>query len=80
MYKSLSEVGGIRYTPEEQAFAQKIYATLISPPDELGSQSKVQPFDYERPGLGSTDVGDVSWTVPTVGLRTATWVPGTPLR
>ena len=27
---------------------------------------------------GSTDVGDVSWAVPTVGLGTATWVPGTP--
>nr|HPN70345.1 amidohydrolase [Saprospiraceae bacterium] len=27
---------------------------------------------------GSTDVGDVSYVVPTVGLRTATWVPGTP--
>lgn len=26
---------------------------------------------------GSTDVGDVSWTVPTIELRTATWVPGT---
>jgi aminobenzoyl-glutamate utilization protein B len=26
---------------------------------------------------GSTDVGDVSWVVPTVGLSTATWVPGT---
>ena len=26
---------------------------------------------------GSTDVADVSWTVPTVGLMTATWVPGT---
>ena len=38
----------------------------------------MQAFDFERPGLGSTDVGDVSWTVPTVGLRTATWVPGTP--
>ncbi|HET8897502.1 MAG TPA: hypothetical protein VFN09_01785, partial [Rhodanobacteraceae bacterium] len=25
-----------------------------------------------------TDVGDVSWNVPTVGLYTATWVPGTP--
>ncbi len=37
----------------------------------------MQAYDYERPGLGSTDVGDVSWTVPTVGLRTATWVPGT---
>jgi len=23
-------------------------------------------------------VGDVSWTVPTIGFRTATWVPGTP--
>ena len=27
---------------------------------------------------GSTDVGDVSWTVPTAGFSTATWVPGTP--
>ena len=29
-------------------------------------------------GGGSTDVGDVSYTIPTVGLSTATWVPGTP--
>ena len=29
-------------------------------------------------GYGSTDVGDISWLVPTAGLRTATWVPGTP--
>src|SRR4029079_3732108 len=26
---------------------------------------------------GSTDVGDISWVVPTAGLGTATWVPGT---
>ena len=32
----------------------------------------------EDAGGGSTDVGDVSWNVPTVGLRAATWVPGTP--
>ena len=78
MNAKLNEVGGFKYTPEEQAFAQKIYATLISPTEALGSEEKVQAFDFERPGLGSTDVGDVSWTVPTVGLRTATWVPGTP--
>ncbi|GIS19816.1 MAG: hypothetical protein CM15mP120_17320 [Pseudomonadota bacterium] len=30
-----------------------------------------------RQGMGSTDVGDVSWLVPTVGFTTATWVPGT---
>ena len=29
-------------------------------------------------GMGSTDVGDVSWTVPTAEFTTATWVPGTP--
>jgi aminobenzoyl-glutamate utilization protein B len=34
--------------------------------------------EEEAGGGGSTDVGDVSWTVPTVGLRAATWVPGTP--
>ena len=78
MNQKLNQVGGVTYTPEEQAFAQKIYATLISPTEELGSEKIVQAFDFERPGLGSTDVGDVSWTVPTVGLRTATWVPGTP--
>jgi aminobenzoyl-glutamate utilization protein B len=78
MNEKLNEVGGVAYTPDEQAFADKIYATLISPSVELGSHEQVQAFDFERPGLGSTDVGDVSWTVPTVGLRTATWVPGTP--
>ena len=25
---------------------------------------------------GTTDVGDLSWMVPTTGLRTATWIPG----
>jgi aminobenzoyl-glutamate utilization protein B len=29
-------------------------------------------------GRGSTDVGDVSWVVPTSGFSTACWVPGTP--
>jgi aminobenzoyl-glutamate utilization protein B len=27
---------------------------------------------------GSTDVGDVTWVVPTIELSAATWVPGTP--
>ena len=25
----------------------------------------------------STDVGDISWVVPTASMRAATWVPGT---
>ena len=78
MNEKLNEVGGFGYSPEEEAFAAKIYASLDSPSVPLESHRDVQAFDFERPGLGSTDVGDVSWTVPTVGLRTATWVPGTP--
>ena len=78
MHSKLTKVGGFEYTAEEQAFAEKLYATLNAPNMPLGTQAQVQAFDFERPGVGSTDVADVSWTVPTVGLRTATWIPGTP--
>jgi aminobenzoyl-glutamate utilization protein B len=77
MDTKLREVGGVTYDAEEKAFAEKIYATLTQPELKLGSESEVQPFEVSL-GYGSTDVGDVSWAVPTVGLRTATWVPGTP--
>jgi aminobenzoyl-glutamate utilization protein B len=76
MDDKLREVGGMAYTDAEQSFAEEIYATLNSPDRELGSEREVQPYD-ETLGYGSTDVGDVSMAVPTVGLRVATWVPGT---
>ena len=73
---NLRKLGGFEYSPEEQAFAETVYATLVEPSLELGSQTGVQPYVY-RQRMGSTDVGDVSWAVPTVGFGTATWVPGT---
>ena len=36
------------------------------------------PYTENAVAYGSTDVGDVSFTVPTVGMGAATWVPGTP--
>ncbi|MDH3417983.1 MAG: amidohydrolase [Gammaproteobacteria bacterium] len=72
----LRTVGGVQYTPEEQAFAEQIYATLTNPLRALGSEATIQPYEISQ-GYGSTDVGDVSIAVPTVGLRIATWVPGT---
>jgi aminobenzoyl-glutamate utilization protein B len=77
MDEKLREVGGFDYTPDEQAFAEEIYTTLQHPDLLLGSQRDVQPFEMSL-DYGSTDVGDVSMVVPTVGLNTATWVPGTP--
>lgn len=76
MDEKLRQVGGIVYNEREQAFADQLYATLVDPSYELGSESEIQPYEV-RLGYGSTDVGDVSITVPTGGLRVATWVPGT---
>lgn len=76
MDEKLREVGGIEYTLEEQAFAEKLYTTLDGPAYEIGSQGTIQPYEVSL-GYGSTDVGDVSIATPTVGLRIATWVPGT---
>lgn len=77
MQASLERVGGVHYDADEAVFAQRIHATLDNPQRGLGSEQAVQPYAPEQ-HFGSTDVGDVSWTVPTVGLNTATWVPGTP--
>ena len=76
MHTKLETVGGVNYDATEQEFAETIYASLDGPEDSLGSETQVQPIKRDI-GMGSTDVGDVSWTVPTVNLEAATWVPGT---
>lgn len=77
MDANLRRVGGVRYTPEERRFAEEIRKTLLAPERPLGSEVEIEEF-RERRTSASTDAGDVSWVVPTAGLRTATWVPGTP--
>lgn len=76
MDDKLREVGGVEYTREEQVFAEELYSTLVEPSYAVGSQETIQPYEVSI-GFASTDVGDVSMAVPTVGLRIATWVPGT---
>ena len=76
VHKNLEELGGIAYDDIENKYASEIYTTFFEPDSEIGSQELVRPFKTSH-GYGSTDVGDVSWNVPTAGLRTATWVPGT---
>ena len=78
MDENVREIGGVDYTEAERAFARRIQATFEGGPSApLGSESEIEEFRVGREGAGSTDVGDVSWVVPTVGLRVATWVPGT---
>ncbi len=78
MHANLKMIGGFEYSEEEKSFAEKIQQTLDHP-QPLSVANEVQDFEVRLTGSGgSTDVGDVSWVTPTAGLRTATWVPGTP--
>ncbi len=78
MYENLKIVGGVTYTQEEEKFAEKIIATLDKKGLRPEQSQNIAPYSVSYVGRGgSTDVGDISWQVPTVGLGTATWVPGT---
>lgn len=76
MHKNLSRVGGVQYNADERKFAKELSSTLGLERDRLGQEAEIQALKMSS-GMGSTDVGDVSWLVPTAGLYTATWVPGT---
>lgn len=79
MQKNLEKTGGIPYTPAEIEFANKIQSSFGFAAPPVTNAGIITPMRIEmNAGGGSTDVGDVSYVVPTVGLRTATWVPGTP--
>jgi len=77
MQKNLQSVGGFEYTPAERQFAELLRTSLTGNLPPIDSSNQV--FTPE-PGIGSasTDLGDISWNIPTVQLTAATWVPGTP--
>jgi aminobenzoyl-glutamate utilization protein B len=73
---NLKQLNDLKYDDTQTQFAVRIQNTLDKP-EPLESVSEV--FDRSgQVGKGSTDVGDVSWVVPTTGFGTACWVPGTP--
>ena len=77
VHKNFQTIGGYDYNNEEMTFAKEIAQTLGKPLN-MEYVNGIEPYDINAKAGGSTDVGDVSYTVPTAGLRAATWVPGTP--
>lgn len=73
---SLRTVGGVHYDAEQMRFATAMQQSLSSPPP-LAAATEIQVYEFDGLSHASTDVGDVSWAVPTAGISTATWVPGT---
>nr|WP_275984180.1 amidohydrolase [Paenibacillus hamazuiensis] len=87
MHEQFTKVGAETYTPEELDFARAIQATYSS--EEMKRvhagngkvlSDKINPYSVEPDFLhASTDVGDVSWMVPTGQIYVTTCAYGTPV-
>ncbi|MBI1792544.1 MAG: amidohydrolase [Acidobacteria bacterium] len=75
--RNLRRAGGQHYTAAERQFADQIRASLEGPLPPLGTEEKILS-EPEGADSASTDVGDISWMLPTGGFRAATYAPGVP--
>ena len=82
MHRNLVAVGPPKFTAKEKQFARRLQQPLIT---QFGTKfpvainEKVEPLTRtSRPSKGSTDVGDISWHVPTGGIRTSCLVAKSP--
>lgn len=80
LQKNLELVGGVKYDARERALAESIIKTTGVGDTILTHAANISPlrsFPTEGSG-GSSDVGDVSWSVPLASIGTATFIPGNP--
>jgi aminobenzoyl-glutamate utilization protein B len=76
LHENLMWLGPIAFTAEEQNFARAIQRACGV--EEKGLKSAIVPLEGQEPSGGSTDVGDVSWVVPTLHLSVTTAPAGAP--
>ena len=72
LQQNLAMLGPIKYTEQEQQFAKEIQKATGT--EQKGLAGEVRPLETPKPDPpgGSTDVGDVSWVVPTLHLSVTT--------
>ena len=91
LHRIMEDLGPPRFDQADQEFAAKIRSTLTEKdiasvyhaigmdPTDRPLADFIVPLDARRnPLIGSTDVGDVSWIVPTVQVHAPTVAIGTP--
>ncbi|MEQ9167463.1 MAG: amidohydrolase [Fulvivirga sp.] len=78
LQQNLEYLGELDFTEDEIAFAKKIQEATNKP--QIGFDTKIEPMEetLEHPRGGSTDVGDVSWVVPTIRLSATVAPKDTP--
>lgn len=79
-HKNLVLAGGVQYSEQDKVFAEQIRKTFPGKVPPVAEAAEIKALDApDDLAPGSTDVGDVSYNVPTAGIGVATWVPGTPM-
>jgi aminobenzoyl-glutamate utilization protein B len=73
---NLRWLGPIPYDPEEEAFARALQTAAGVEPK--GMDGTIHPLEGQERTGGSTDVGDVSWNVPTLHVSVTTAPSGVP--
>ena len=78
LQENLEWLGKIEYSKTEQDFAKKIQEATGK--EQVGMDATINPLEetQEHPMGGSTDVGDVSFVVPTIRLSATTAPKDTP--
>jgi aminobenzoyl-glutamate utilization protein B len=78
---NLERVGPPKFTPEEHTFARRLQESVtreFGTVFKLALDEEVHRAAKSGGGSGSTDVGDISWHVPTCGVRTACFASDAP--
>ena len=77
--KNIQAVGLPQWTADEQAFAKAVQKNLDTKEEGLAIKlDGLTPPEPEPRSGGSDDIGDVSWTVPTIVIRYPSNIPGLP--
>jgi aminobenzoyl-glutamate utilization protein B len=80
MYENIKAVGLPTWSDDDQKLAKAVQKELQVKPEGLAVKlSELKGTDDDtRMGGGSDDIGDVSWTLPTVTLRYPSNIPNLP--
>jgi aminobenzoyl-glutamate utilization protein B len=77
--RNVQAVGLPQWSADEQAFAKAVQKNLGSKEEGLATKlDALKPPQPEPLSGGSDDIGDVSWTVPTIVVRYPANIPGLP--
>lgn len=82
MFENIKVVGMPQWSEDDQRFAKALQTEMKVPVrglnTDVGTELRPPPRLEDMRGGGSDDIGDVTWTLPSVTLRFPSNIPGLP--